>query len=424
MRKQPAYRLHKPSGQAIVVLSGKMIYLGAHGSKASRTLYDQKIAEWLAAGRRLPSQQNQSHGGTGLSIMELSAAYLEYAKGYYRKDGKPTTSLLRVKAALQHLKLYGRTAAAEFGPLKLRAIQQQLVAAGKSRRYTNYICEQIKRIFTWAVSMEMLPAAVSHAIDTVPGLRKGRTDAAEPDPIGPVDDDAVDATLPHLPDIVADMVRFQRLTGARPGEVCILRPCDVDTTGKVWKYTPRHHKTEHHGRARVVLIGPRAQDVLRPYLLRPATAFCFSPKESVRKLHEARHDARTTPKGQGNCPGSNRQRKPRRTAGACYTTATYGRAIMRGCEVAFGMPDELRLIPKPAKMDKKRRRELLDKAAAWRAAHVWNANQLRHSVGTQVRREFGLEAAQVILGHAHANVTQVYAERDIASAAEVASKIG
>ena len=28
----------------------------------------------------------------------------------------------------------------------------------------------------------------------------------------------VDATLPHLPAVVADMVRFQRLTGARPSE--------------------------------------------------------------------------------------------------------------------------------------------------------------------------------------------------------------
>lgn len=43
---------------------------------------------------------------------------------------------------------------------------------------------------------------------------------------------------------------------------------------------PESHKTEHHGRGRVIAIGPRAQAVLLPYLLRKATTFCFSPRES------------------------------------------------------------------------------------------------------------------------------------------------
>ena len=54
----------------------------------------------------------------------------------------------------------------------------------------------------------------------------------------------------------------------------------------------------------------------------------------------------------------------------------------------------------------------------------WHANQLRHSKATEVRREFGLEAAQVSLGHAKADVTQVYAERDAKLGREVAMKIG
>jgi site-specific recombinase XerC len=63
-------------------------------------------------------------------------------------------------------------------------------------------------------------------------------------------------------------------------------------------------------------------------------------------------------------------------------------------------------------------------AAEWRAKHCWSPNQLRHAAGTDVRRQYGLEAAQVILGHAKADVTQVYAERDQALAAEVMGKIG
>ena len=54
----------------------------------------------------------------------------------------------------------------------------------------------------------------------------------------------------------------------------------------------------------------------------------------------------------------------------------------------------------------------------------WHANQLRHTKATEIRRQFGLEAAQVVLGHAKADVTQVYAERDAALAVQVAKRIG
>ena len=37
---------------------------------------------------------------------------------------------------------------------------------------------------------------------------------------------------------------------------------------------------------------------------------------------------------------------------------------------------------------------------------------MRHLYATMVRRVYGLEAAQVLLGHAHAAITETYAERD------------
>ena len=54
----------------------------------------------------------------------------------------------------------------------------------------------------------------------------------------------------------------------------------------------------------------------------------------------------------------------------------------------------------------------------------WSPNQLRHSAATEIRRQFGLETAQVALGHAAADITQVYAERDLVLAVEVMRKIG
>src|SRR5262249_12717951 len=54
----------------------------------------------------------------------------------------------------------------------------------------------------------------------------------------------------------------------------------------------------------------------------------------------------------------------------------------------------------------------------------WFPLQLRHSPATAVRSAAGLDAAQVLLGHAELTVTQVYAEADAAKAREAAERLG
>ena len=49
--KPPAYRLHKPTGRAVVRLNGHDHYLGKHNTPESRAEYDRLIAEWLTSGR-------------------------------------------------------------------------------------------------------------------------------------------------------------------------------------------------------------------------------------------------------------------------------------------------------------------------------------------------------------------------------------
>ena len=91
------------------------------------------------------------------------------------------------------------------------------------------------------------------------------------------------------------------------------------------------------------------------------------------------------------------------------------------------MPAELREPRKSrrtydeAAADAKQRREA---RKAWRAAHVWAPNQLRHNAGTRLRKEYGLEAAQVILGHKTLAVTQVYAEKNVAAAQKIMAEVG
>jgi integrase len=385
----PKYQKHRASGQAVVRLSGQDFYLGPHGTRASKLEYDRVICEWLANGRRLSAPPENG----GVAVIELIARYWEFARGYYQKGGKPTSSLNSLKDALRPVKqLYGRTQAAEFGPLALRAVQKAMMADGVVRGTVNKRVGAIKRMFRWAVARELVPPELAHGLQAVENLKQGRTEARDNSPVQPVPEADVQTTLPHLPVVVADMVRFQRLVGCRPEEVCIVRPCDVDRSGDVWVYRPESHKTEHHGRERLIFIGPKAQAILRPYLLRESETYCFSPAESERKRRTERSAARRVPLKYGNRPGTNRKAKPRRTPRDRYDSNSYRRAIHRAC----------------------------DKAGVER----WAPNRLRHSAGTEIRRLFGIEAAQVTLGHASADVTQVYAERDAELARRVAREVG
>jgi integrase len=240
------------------------------------------------------------------------------------------------------------------------------------------------------------------------------------------------------------MVELQRLTGMRPGEACRLRLAEVDRTGDVWAYRPARHKTAHHGKARAIHLGPRAQSLIAAFLrggspplagflgidltdetarlvaadayqeagrerdagllrdlARPVVlvagcvvdpaATLFSPARAREDRFRAARLARKSkvPPSQQN----RRKADPKLTPAAEYTLHTYTHAVRKAAEKA-GVPH-------------------------------WHPNQLRHLFATEVRRGgHGLEAVQVLLGHARADVTQIYAERNEALAAAVAAKIG
>ena len=219
----PKYRKHRASGNAVVTIGGRDHYLGPHGTKASRLEYDRLVSEWLAAGR--PSHPVPPSVGQELTIVELCAKYWLYAKGHYRKRGRGTSELDNVRYAIRPLKeLYGHTLVGDFGPLALKALQQQMIEQGLSRRVINSRISRVKRLFRWAVSEQLACGHQLISLNAVMGLRRGRTNARETEPIRPVEDEVVEATLPHLPPIVADMVKLQRLTCCRPSEICLMRP--------------------------------------------------------------------------------------------------------------------------------------------------------------------------------------------------------
>ena len=370
----PKYAHHKASGRARVIIDGRHIYLGKYGSPESKRKYQKLVGKWLAGSLEKPANRPE----VPVTIVELLVHYLNFADSYYRKDGKRTREYGCTKEALSFLRSrFELIPADDFGPRALMLVREEMVAYGWCRKHINKQISRVVRMFKWAVAQEFCRPETYSALCAVQGLRKGRTTAPETAPVTPVRDEVVNATLPELGPIVSDMVRVQRFLGCRPSEVCQLRPGAIERTDDVWKYRPDSHKMEHAGRDRIIYVGPKAQAILMRYLLRPEGAYCFSPKES---------------------PGA------RSNASTQYTKDSYGRAIRRAVHRVNSRRQSLSTNP-----------DLLE---------LWSPNRLRHSRATEIRRDFGLEASQVLLGHASADVTQIYAERDEELAAKVARQTG
>lgn len=412
--RPPKYCRHKGTKQAIVSLFGQRVYLGPYGSPRSHAEYQKVLQLWherrdeQPQSPRTPESELEQKlanitpetlrekrlAGAPLTVNELALVFRRHAREYYRKNGELTREATLIDDVIRILRKHHATDFLDdFGPVALEILREKMIdELDWSRKHINKQVGRLVRMFKWAAGKELVDPSIPVALKSLAGLKKGRTRARETPGVKCVPDKIVETTLPSLPEIVADMVQLQRLTGARPGEICSLRPRDLDCSSDVWVYTPSEHKTEHHEKNRAIAIGPKAQALLKPYLQRKPEAFCFSPAESEQRRRDKAAAARTTPLSCGNRPGTSRRKSPKRVPRERYFTDSYRRAIHRACE--------------KLKIEK------------------WAPNRLRHTSATAIRRKFGLEAAQVICGHETADVTQVYAERDLDLAKKVARELG
>ncbi len=401
----PKLRLHKASGRAVVTLNGQDHYLGAFGSPEAQHAYDRAISEWLARGRRRPDER-----AAVVLVKHVAGAFERHAEQVHRRpDGQPGTRLTHIKPTMRILRqLYGQLPAGDFGPKRLKAFREHLVERGLVRGTVNDHTRIVVQAFRHAVGEELIPPAIWEALRSVEGLRKGRTSAPDNPPVTAVAPAHVRQVLPRLSPTVAAMVEIQMLTGMRPGELVIMRGADLDTTGRVWIYRPAAHKNSHRGHDRAVAIGPRAQALIRPFLRPDLSAYLFSPAEAERERRELLHAQRVTPATVGNRPGTNRRELPMKRPGRHYTPGSYRRAVHNACDAAFPPPPGL-----PP-----------EEIQAWTRAHRFSPARLRHTAATEIRKGFGLDAAQVVLGHQHAKTTEIYAEKNLAVAVRVMEQIG
>lgn len=427
----PTYRRHA-KGYAFIRFQGHDIYLGPVDSPESRAAYTRKLAEIEAAGGREPPPQV----GQALTVRGLVLRFLLYVKETrVDAEGKPTYQYRDYKNALRPaVHLYRDLPATAFDSVKLEAVQRAMVhgwkdAKGKqrpalARKVVNHRLKRIVRCFRWAATKRFVPTELVTNLALVEGLRQGQrlkindqwhTPAEYPD-IGPVPIDVFERTLPLLTAPVRAMALLQRYTGMRPGEVCILRPRDVQKDAlhidgvSIWVYRPgshlKHgkHKGAHHedGQAQIAL-GPKAQEVLTPFLEgRDPDAYCFSPADSKAEFLARRRAARKFPLWPSHLKAIARRRKrePKRRPGLVFTPDAYGKCIDNVVRAYNKRADTTEPIP------------------------LWHPHQIRHLVGTEAEETGDLDQARARLRHKNPMTTVRYSKAQLAKAAAIVAKIG
>ncbi|WP_437201999.1 site-specific integrase [Planctomicrobium sp. SH664] len=318
-----------------------------------------------------------------LNVGVLTLAFIKHADSYYRVNGEPTGEANNFREAVRQLNaLFRAVPVREFGPKKLQHVRNRMIEAGKVRTSINRSIARIKHVFKWGVAQELVPSQIYTALAAVPGLRRDRSAAVEAAPVLPVPESDIEAVRPRLTAPVRAMVDLQLLTGMRPVEVRTMRCGDIDRSGTIWTYTPRSHKTQHHGRQRKIFLGPKAQMVVRPFLTDSPELFVFRPEAGRAEFVEKAYR-----------PGASVSVRNSEGSNSPYSRLGYDASIRRACKLVVVTP--------------------------------WSPGRLRHNAATLIRNEFGdIDAARVVLGHSSPTITQINAEKDFEAARGIAARIG
>jgi integrase len=404
--------------QNLVQRENKIWYCVYRGDDGKRQQKSMETTDLLTAVREQKKFLEERERRAGIresnngcaTLKDMIDAWVAYSEAYYRRpDGKVTSSHNTVLIVQQALKRYGHLPPQEFDTLMLLEVQRDWVAAGYFRKTVNSYQQYLVRAFKWGVARKFCPVETWQALTAVETIHKCRgikmpngkvIVAPERKDIQPVSQELLEATKKYMPRTIANMVELQLLIGARSGEFLDLTPNDLDRTPKTFKgkngepitvnvWTvdiSRKHKGAWRGKPRILYFGPKAQAILRPYLVnRPGDAYIFNPREVMAerkancKMHR-RPDQLPSP------------RKSDRVVRDHYDNNSFRHAIVHACNAAK--------LP------------------------LWNPHRLRHSAATYLREEFGLEVASLILGHSDVEVTKIYAERNQAKALEVMSQWG
>ena len=110
-------------------------------------------------------------------------------------------------------KRFGELPARDFGPKKLKLLREDMIELGWTRDYGQQGRLHRSAVLYLGGLRGTGAGRGRRGPEDRPGAPEDRTAAREKEPIGPVADELVDAVLPHVSDLVADVIRTMRLTG-------------------------------------------------------------------------------------------------------------------------------------------------------------------------------------------------------------------
>jgi integrase len=388
-QRDPQLRLYKRTGKGRVILSGQHFYTEApFGTRDALEEYLELMRRWEANGRQsLRRVQTPPQLDNPRTVGDLIDAYLAHVDqvGLYRKNGRKTTQRDLIDVALEELRAgFGGTPLHKFRKQQLTRHRDVLLARrpknekDRTRVLTpqgvNRKINLIRQAIDWGGQRGFVPDECVASVQVLKMLRSPNRGRREPVP-----DDHVEKVVARLSRPLAAMVRLQRETGMRPGEVCAMRWRGIDTDpadlrGRelaLWRYTVDSPKTQHLGDETSYLLNGECQRILGGFR-KPKAAFIFSPKETVLELWPDSHEllGRT---------------------GDRYSVAAYRQAVGRAC-VSVGVP-------------------------------VFTPHQLRHAFITEVANDpaLGLAAASEAANHRSQRSTLGYVHRQRELAVRVAT---
>jgi integrase len=360
---------------------------------------------WMLTFRQRPDIRSPEGKDALFTIPVLCGHYLRYARKTFRKDGKPTSHVWNVRLTMRALRdAYRDRTVASIDLKDIVAFRDSMIE-GKSQKgfpvkramkTVNTRLGIVKSAFRWAAQRGEIPATVAGAVMLAEPLKLSRSDAKNPRKVKPVHTSYVEQTLPHLPPILQDMVKFLDLQGCRPEEACSMRVGEIEIQGDLWLYRPRHKMEHLEGIGETIrFIGPKAQEILRKHLSTNLSDYVFSPSKAHAQRLEQRRNDRASGKLKTPLFPSHAKRKvtgPSRRVGDHYETATLRRAIHYACKKA--------------------------------GIAKWNPNQLRHAVATRLRQQYGSELGMQFTGHKHLSTFEIYAEKNAQAAMRIAREVG
>lgn len=370
----------KPDGRnrARKRYKGQLYDFGKFGTPDSIKEYNRWLAEMLSlADADVTTAQREV-----LNI--LIAKWLKHLRVERGADDTEVRAHSRATVPLD--RLYGHSWADEFRLPQFRAVQRAMATGtwmndedrailDRHKRphnwcasYTNKQINRLLQFFQWCEENLFVPEGRHHHLATITSIHASDKRVRHAPKRRPLDwQKQVDPVLPRLSPQIAAMAQVLYLSGARPSEIRKMRPMEIDRNGPdgCWLLIPNRHKGTWRDHGRVILVGPRAQAILAPFLLQTPGEEAYIFRSNRKAINP-------------------------------YCSESLSKAVKTACEEAGVIP--------------------------------WCPYDLRHEACRRVRRDFGDQGVKVHLGHISSDTGKLYgkgiSEEDVKEAARIAKAVG